>query len=1019
MIDIGVDEGTIGSIPVSKNVQILDPGPQAKVSPEGLGFGDQRTDVDAATKQLTLSNTGSQPLVVSAVNVSGEGFSLPDGAGACVRSLAPQDSCNLNVAFKPPSAGEKKGVVEFVHNASDSPTKVGVVGTGVAPAPQHFVPSPAFQSIPPSRTLPAKALPDFRPYVATSKCPPKKRSYPVRKKSGKKVRVVIERKSFKICDEEDVYSHLQKNGLENVRVVPQFGNLSNVKEVPGLGLSADQLQRIIEHGDVVEHSPEAGTELTPPNMWLFHAGPKDVPVLFVNVFRQRQKTLKCGSPELVEELMTPAMRDWPGRTTGNGNQRVFGASDLLRELKCSYQVSYEKDKNATSIELKKVRGKKPMRLTVRVPRTLELSAVPVEGAYDEAKALDRLVSLVPPDPKGGKVGPPVMPVTPKGAGGLVIEVKQTNTSPSIPIAGATVRIDDPDGFPVATSQKLKTDSNGEVPVTAAFREEGTYTIHAQIEGENGLTLDGEGKLIADEMGKRITTASGRIFQLKDGKWVLQKPLSASRLSSAAAGPLEWCGTKFPAGHWRSKDAFLDFYAGMFAANLVYAKTEMGRADYVGTDPELVTAAMINTYLAAQKAGFLERKRMREFLEEEKLEVSHIGPGRISDVDVCQIYNFWLDYATTGYSDDPVTIEDLPRVGPGFDINKGAVPVVESEGDWVLPDGKVVRKLGGGAASFIIRFPDLPEGSLQLSVYDRGLAVIGLLQKEGVPVTTEQIDAIFGVFASGGGNVISQDGASVIASGRGNLTVSQLMAIFRVIASGGGNVISQNGQTFTDAQKRAVEKIISEAGGAIISEAGGAIKTADQLKGLLAVIASGGGNLIGEAGTNLIGEAGTNLTPGQRDAVNQVIASGGGNLIGEAGTNFQLQAFQGVIASGGGNINQSIVDGLAAVIASGGGNLLGEAGTNLTAIVSSFLIEGGQVIASGGGNIISHDGSSLINPSNANFFNADALKAFGQEMVEKGNFVATNSGSFVPTSGGNLIGQAGTNLIGQAGTNRRK
>jgi hypothetical protein len=144
-----------------------------------------------------------------------------------------------------------------------------------------------------------------------------------------------------------------------------------------------------------------------------------------------------------------------------------------------------------------------------------------------------------------------------------------------------------------------------------------------------------------------------------------------------------------------------------------------------------------------------------------------------------------------------------------------------------------------------------------------------------------------------------------------------------------------------------------------------------------VIASGGGNLLGQAGTNLKVSSGKIWVPNANgvrvvshkagdvtDSRGKVIASGGGNLIGEAGTNF--------VPTSGGNIvfkapGWQIIDSNGNVIASGGGN----------------------VIASGGGNVIASGG---------------------------GNVIASGGGNLIGEAGTNLIGQAGTNLIGEAGTN---
>jgi hypothetical protein len=242
---------------------------------------------------------------------------------------------------------------------------------------------------------------------------------------------------------------------------------------------------------------------------------------------------------------------------------------------------------------------------------------------------------------------------------------------------------------------------------------------------------------------------------------------------------------------------------------------------------------------------------------------------------------------------------------------------------------------------------------------------------------------------GGAGAPSPDVNKVIASGGGNISDAAVDALRRgpdgailskeaiadrfakggmVIASGGGNLIGQAGTNVIASGGGNLAAIIA----GVIASGGGNVLSAEIMKNL---IGQAGTNLIGQAGTNLIGQAGTNFTGiSLNDLASGVIASGGGNLIGQAGTNLIGQAgtnlinpseviaeVNKVIASGGGNFS---IDAIAIgnVIASGGGNLLGEAGTN-------FNTEG-MVIAEGAP---AADGSNVI--------------ASGG-----GNFIATNSGT---------------------------
>jgi hypothetical protein len=78
---------------------------------------------------LTLTNTGSGTLTISAVIVTGTGFSL---TGLSLPfSLAPNQGASASVTFAPSSATPVQGTVSIVSNASSSPATVGLSGTGV------------------------------------------------------------------------------------------------------------------------------------------------------------------------------------------------------------------------------------------------------------------------------------------------------------------------------------------------------------------------------------------------------------------------------------------------------------------------------------------------------------------------------------------------------------------------------------------------------------------------------------------------------------------------------------------------------------------------------------------------------------------------------------------------------------------------------------------------------------------------------------------------------------------------
>jgi hypothetical protein len=101
----------------------------------GADFGDTRT--------LTLTNSGSSPLIISGIpQVSGPasgdyeigGPCLP-APGATTTTLQPGQSCTIDVTFTPGSTGPRNAIMTITHNATGSPLVITLKGTGTKPPP--------------------------------------------------------------------------------------------------------------------------------------------------------------------------------------------------------------------------------------------------------------------------------------------------------------------------------------------------------------------------------------------------------------------------------------------------------------------------------------------------------------------------------------------------------------------------------------------------------------------------------------------------------------------------------------------------------------------------------------------------------------------------------------------------------------------------------------------------------------------------------------------------------------------
>ena len=108
--------------------------PKASLSAYSLSFGNQKAGTPSAAKTVTLTNTGTTPLVLSTLTVSGH-FALvpaPPPAITCVNggTLQPAASCTIAVTFTPLATGPQSGKVVITDNALVSPQIISLSGTG-------------------------------------------------------------------------------------------------------------------------------------------------------------------------------------------------------------------------------------------------------------------------------------------------------------------------------------------------------------------------------------------------------------------------------------------------------------------------------------------------------------------------------------------------------------------------------------------------------------------------------------------------------------------------------------------------------------------------------------------------------------------------------------------------------------------------------------------------------------------------------------------------------------------------
>lgn len=114
-------------------VGVTTPVPGIALSPASLVFVGQALGTASAPQIVKVTNTGFATLNLTSVTVTGAGFArAPLAAADCGATLAPGGVCQIGIQFAPTALGTSTGLVTIVDNATGSPHKLTLSGTGVA-----------------------------------------------------------------------------------------------------------------------------------------------------------------------------------------------------------------------------------------------------------------------------------------------------------------------------------------------------------------------------------------------------------------------------------------------------------------------------------------------------------------------------------------------------------------------------------------------------------------------------------------------------------------------------------------------------------------------------------------------------------------------------------------------------------------------------------------------------------------------------------------------------------------------
>ncbi|HXN24989.1 MAG TPA: choice-of-anchor D domain-containing protein, partial [Candidatus Dormibacteraeota bacterium] len=107
-------------------------GPQLRVTPSSLNFGNLNLGTTSSAQTVTFKNTGTVNVTISAIAASLSQFTLAT-LPAFPLTLAAGESAAVNVTFAPAAAGTLSGTLTILSNAPSSPDSVSLSGTGVRP----------------------------------------------------------------------------------------------------------------------------------------------------------------------------------------------------------------------------------------------------------------------------------------------------------------------------------------------------------------------------------------------------------------------------------------------------------------------------------------------------------------------------------------------------------------------------------------------------------------------------------------------------------------------------------------------------------------------------------------------------------------------------------------------------------------------------------------------------------------------------------------------------------------------
>jgi Domain of unknown function (DUF1929)/Legume lectin domain/PKD domain len=123
----------------------LVPSSAVTITPSGpISFPDTTENVTSSPVVLTVTNSGTAPLNITAVAVTGANAADFAATGTCTgAALAANATCTISATFTPSATGLRQATLQINDNALDSPQGISLSGTGMTPSsPVTIAPSP-------------------------------------------------------------------------------------------------------------------------------------------------------------------------------------------------------------------------------------------------------------------------------------------------------------------------------------------------------------------------------------------------------------------------------------------------------------------------------------------------------------------------------------------------------------------------------------------------------------------------------------------------------------------------------------------------------------------------------------------------------------------------------------------------------------------------------------------------------------------------------------------------------------